>query len=63
MVTRRSYDKLNDTGKTTITKVTTDHLSKLKDLVANVLKIPGLSDKFKDLVNALIAKLAALAVS
>ena len=57
------WDKLNDTGKASVTKVTTDHLGKLKDLVANVLKIGGLSDKFKEVVNGLIARLAALAVS
>ncbi len=57
------WDKLNYTGKASVTKVTTDHLGKLKDLVANVLKIGGLSDQFKEVVNGLIARLAALAVS
>ena len=57
------YDKLNDTGKASVAKVTTDHLSKLKDLVGNVVKIGGVSDKFKDIVNAIIAKLAGLALS
>ena len=57
------WDKLTGEGKSTIAKVTTDHLGKMKDLVANVVKIGGISDKFKDLLNAIITKLAALAVS
>jgi hypothetical protein len=55
------WDKLNDAGKAAISKVTTDHLTGLKELVATTLKTPSLTDKFKEIINAILAKLAALA--
>jgi hypothetical protein len=56
---RELWDKLPDAGKTTVSKVTTDHLSKLKELVAKVLAIAGVSEKFKTTVNGLITALEA----
>jgi Bacterial protein of unknown function (DUF937) len=56
------WDKLPDLGKSTVAKVTTDHLATLKELVAKVLAIAGVSDKIKPVVDTLIDKLAAFSV-
>jgi hypothetical protein len=57
------WDKLPDLGKAAVAKVTTDHLAKLKELVAKVLSLAGASgDKLKPVVNTLIDKLAAFTV-
>jgi len=53
------WDKVPAAGKTAITKIATDHLGKLKELVAKVLAIPGVSDKLKPVLDILLAKLTA----
>jgi hypothetical protein len=57
------WDKLPESGKATVAKVTTDHLSTLKELVNKVLAIAGVSDKFKTTVNGLITTLGAFTTS
>jgi hypothetical protein len=57
------WDKLGDTGKSTVAKVTTDHLTKLKELVSKILALPGVSEKLKPVVDGLVTKLAAFAVA
>jgi len=57
------WDKLPDAGKSTIRKIAVDHLGKLKELVAKVLAIPGVSEKLKPELDTLLAKLSAFTVS
>jgi len=53
------WDKLPDAGKSTVTKIVVDNLGKLKELVAKVLAIPGVSDKLKPVLDTVVAKLSA----
>jgi hypothetical protein len=55
------WDKVPDAGRATIAKVTADHLPTLKELLAKVLAIAGVSDKFKDTVNGMITTLGLFA--
>jgi hypothetical protein len=57
------WDKVPAAGKTAITKIATDHIGKLKELVTKVLAIPGVSDKLKPVLDILLAKLTAFTVS
>jgi hypothetical protein len=57
------WDKVPDAGRATVAKVTTDHLGKLKDLVAKVLAIPGVSGKLEPVLDTVLAKLSAFSVS
>ena len=59
---RALWDKLPDAGKAVVAKVTTDQLAKLKELVAKVLAIAGVSDKLKPVADTLIDKLASFAI-
>ena len=55
------WGKLNDAGKATVSKVTADHLSGLKDLIAKVLAIAGVSEKLKPALETVLTKLAEFA--
>ena len=57
------WDKLPDAAKTSISKIAVDHLGKLKELVAKVLAIPGVSEKLKPVLDIILAKLSAFTVS
>jgi len=57
------WDKLPDAAKTSISKIAVDHLGKLKELVAHVLAIPGVSEKLKPVLDIILAKLSAFTVS
>jgi hypothetical protein len=57
------WDKLPDSARATVAKVTTDHLAKLKELVAKVLALPGVSEKLKPVLDSMVGKLALFAVS
>jgi hypothetical protein len=55
------WDKLPEAGRSAVTAVTRDSLDKLKELVAKVLAIPGVGEKLKPLLDALVTKLTGLA--
>ncbi len=57
------WDKLPDAAKSAISKIAADHLGKLKELVAKVLAIPGVSEKLKPVLDIILAKLSAFTVS
>ena len=57
------WDKLPDAAKSAISKIAVDHLGKLKELVAKVLAIPGVSEKLKPVLDIILAKLSAFTVS
>ena len=57
------WDKLPESGKAAIGKIVADHLGTLKDLVAKVLAIPGVSDKLKPVLDLLVAKLSSFQMS
>ena len=57
------WDKLPDVAKSSISKIAVDHLGKLKELVAEVLAIPGVSEKLKPVLDIILAKLSAFTVS
>lgn len=57
------WDKVPAAGKSAITKIATDHLGKLKELVTKVLAIPGVSEKLKPVLDILVDKLTAFTVS
>ena len=52
------WEKLPDAGKTAVAKVTNDHLARLKELVARVLAVAGVSEKFKSTVDSVIITLS-----
>jgi hypothetical protein len=53
-------DKLPDTAKTALAALQSKNLGTLKDLVAKVLAIPGVSEKLKPILDGLITKLGDL---
>ncbi|OJW19217.1 MAG: hypothetical protein BGO49_12030 [Planctomycetales bacterium 71-10] len=55
------WDKLPAEARSTIAKVTVEHLDTLKALVGKVLEIPGVGEKLKPILDALLAKLAEFA--
>jgi hypothetical protein len=55
------WEKLPEAGRTAVAKVTTDHLAKLKELVAKVLALPGVGEKLKPVLDAIVAQLATFA--
>jgi len=57
------WDKLPDASKSSISKIAVDHLGKLKELVAKVLAIPGVSEKLKPVLDIILAKLSAFTMS
>jgi outer membrane biosynthesis protein TonB len=57
------WDKLPDVGKATVAKVTTDHLAKLKGLIAGVLNTMGVNvDKLKPVLDTIVGKLTSFAI-
>jgi len=52
------WDKIPADAKATVAKVTVEHLDTLKGVVAKVLEIPGVGEKLKPILDAIIAKLA-----
>jgi hypothetical protein len=56
---KSAWDKLNENAKTTVAKVTTDHLGKLRELINKVLGLAGVSDKLKPVLDSILTKLAA----
>jgi len=57
------WDKVPAAGKSAITKIAAEHLGKLKELVAKVLAIPGVSEKLKPVLDTVLAKLSAFTLS
>ncbi len=57
------WDKLPETVKSTVARTAADHLGKLKELVAKVLAIPGVSEKLKPIIDPLLEKLSAFTKS
>ena len=53
-------DKLPESGKTAIAAIQTKFFDQLKDLVAKVLSIPGVSEKLKPIVDGLLTRLTDL---
>ncbi|HKM56373.1 MAG TPA: DUF937 domain-containing protein [Isosphaeraceae bacterium] len=57
------WNRLPDLGKGTVAKVTTDHLSKLKDLIASVLSTAGVNvERLKPILDSIVDKLASFAI-
>ncbi|WP_165072395.1 DUF937 domain-containing protein [Paludisphaera rhizosphaerae] len=56
------WDKIPAEAKATVAKVTVDHLDTLKGVVAKVLEIPGVGEKLKPILDAIIAKLVGFSV-
>ncbi|MDG3003160.1 DUF937 domain-containing protein [Paludisphaera mucosa] len=52
------WDKLPAEAKAAVAKVTVDHLDTFKALVAKAVELPGVGDKLKAILDALVAKLA-----
>jgi Bacterial protein of unknown function (DUF937) len=57
------WNKVPDASKSAIRKIAADQLGKLKELVAKVLAIPGVSEKLKPVLDTVLAKLSAFTVS
>jgi hypothetical protein len=57
------WDKVPGDARGTINKLAIDHLDKLKELVAKVLAIPGVSDKLKPLLDGVVKNLSAFTTS
>ena len=55
------WDKLPDSAKATVTNLVKESLPKIKDLVTKVLAIPGVAEKLKPVLDALVAKLTGMA--
>jgi hypothetical protein len=55
------WEKLPESDRSAIAKVTNENLPKVKELVAKVLAIPGVADKLKPALDSLVAKLSAFA--
>lgn len=55
------WDKLPAEARSTIAKVTVEHLDTLKGLAGKVLEIPGAAEKLRPILDALLAKLAEFA--
>jgi hypothetical protein len=57
------WDKLPDIARGTVAKVTTDHLAKLKDLIASVLNTAGVNvERLKPVLDTIVDKLAAFTI-
>jgi uncharacterized protein YidB (DUF937 family) len=54
--------QLPGSGKSAVTALITDQIPKLKDLIAKVLSIAGISEKLKPTLDAIVEKLAGLTV-
>lgn len=52
------WDKIPTDAKATVAKVTAEHLDTLKGVVTKVLEIPGVGEKLKPILDAIITKLA-----
>jgi Bacterial protein of unknown function (DUF937) len=57
--TKALWDKIPESGRSTIKTVTSEHLGKLKDMIAKLLEIPGVGDKIKPVVEEIVNKLSA----
>ena len=57
---KAGWDKLSDAAKASLKSIATENLDKVKDLVAKALAIPGVGEKLKPALDALVAKLTAL---
>lgn len=53
-------EKVPAAGKSAIAKLVGDHLGKIKELLNQVLAIPGVGDKVKPITDAIMTKLSAL---
>jgi len=51
------WEKIPAEAKSTVVKATVEHLDELKSLVGKVLEIPGVGEKLKPILDALVAKL------
>ncbi len=60
-VAQTTTDKLEDAGKATIKALVKSTQDKLKEIVQRVLAIPGVGEKFKTVVESIMAKLTNLA--
>jgi hypothetical protein len=58
---KTGWEKIPDSAKAGLKSIATENLGKLKDLVAKVLAIPGVGEKLKPVLDALVAKLTGLA--
>jgi len=57
------WNKLPDLGKGTVAKITTEHLAKLKDLIASVLSTAGVDvARLKPILDTIVDKLASFAI-
>jgi hypothetical protein len=54
------WEKLPEAGRAAIAKITSENLAKLKELVVQVLELPGVGDKLKPILDVLLEKLATL---
>jgi len=54
-------EKMPAAGKSAVSKLVTDQLGKLRELIDRVLAIPGVGDKIKPVTDAMLSKLSALA--
>ncbi len=57
------WNRLPDVGKGAVAKVTTDHLAKLKDLIASILNTAGVNvERLKPILDTIVDKLASFAI-
>jgi hypothetical protein len=57
---KTAWDKLPESARSTVAAVAKDHLPTLEKQVAHVLAIPGVSEKLKPLLDALVKRLAGM---
>jgi len=54
------WDRLPAAGKNAVKAATAEHLTKLKDMIAKALEIPGVAEKIKPIADDIVTKLSAL---
>ena len=52
------WNKIPAEARATVAKLTVEHLDTLKGVVSKVLEIPGVGEKLKPILDAIITKLA-----
>jgi hypothetical protein len=57
------WDKLPEAGKASVSRIAADQLGPLKDLIAKVLAMAGVSDKLKPVLDTLVSKVSAFVTS
>jgi hypothetical protein len=60
---KAAWEKLPEAARKTVSGVTSEHLAKLRELVAKVLAMPGVGEKLKPVLDGMVDKLASFTTS